>query len=240
MTRLVCLIGLLALQPPPGSTPAPPAERVTFKTPSGGLLSGHYRDAGANAPGVLFFSMCREDAAHGWAPVADRLKAVGVSSLTVTQRGFGEALGPAPSGDPRASDADGAFAYLQARLGAGAAIAVAGSSCGVYQSLLTASRHADVVHGAVALTGPYPDELLEYVRKTPTLAVLGGAAREDGPAPGWAEALKAASPNPASRVAIADGKAHGTDIFEANPGYAAEIAAWLADRLTPSSLSRSR
>ena len=62
----------------------------------------------------------------------------------------------------------------------------------------------------------------------PRLALFAGAAAQDGPAPGWAHDLKAASANPASQVTIADGKAHGTDIFADNPGYASGIAAWLA------------
>lgn len=235
MTRLAILLVLFALQPPPAGSPS---ERVLIKTPAGGLLVGRYRDAGANAPGVLFFTMCREDAADGWTPVADRLRAVGVSSLTIVERGFGEAIGPPQAGDPRTPDADGAFAYLQSRVGVRAAIAVAGSSCGVHLALLTASRHADAVRAAVALTGPYSDELLEHVRRTPRLAVFAGAARDDGPAPGWAQHLKTASPNPASVAVIADGKAHGTDIFVANPGYAAGIGAWLADRLQQRRSSR--
>ena len=83
----------------------------------------------------------------------------------------------------------------------------------------------------MALTGPYPEELLDQVRRMPRLALFAGAAAQDGPAPGWAHDLKAASANPASQVTIADGKAHGTDIFADNPGYASGIAAWLADRL---------
>jgi dienelactone hydrolase len=235
MTTLAILIALFVPQPLAAGAVPWPVERVTITTPAGTMLVGYYRDAGANAPAVLFFPMCREDAMDGWAPVADRLRAVGVSSLTITERGFGEALGPSPSGDPRPPDADGAFAYLRSRVGPRAAIAVAGSSCGVYLSLLTASRHVDAVRAAVTLTGPYSEALLAHVRKTAALAVFAGAARDDGPAAGWARALEAASPNPASQLAIADGKAHGTDIFIATPGFAADIAAWLADRLTAES-----
>jgi len=226
MTTFVLLLVLLFQPLPPA-----PVERVTITTAAGTMLTGRFHDAGRDAPGVLFFPMCREDAGNGWEPVAARLQAVGISTLTVAARGFGEAVGPAPTGDPRTVDADGAFDYLRSRLGPRAAIAVAGSSCGVYLSLLTASRHADAVRAAVALTGPYPEELLEHVRRTPRLAVFAGAAAVDGPAPGWARDLKAASANAASQVTIADGNAHGTDIFAGNPGYAAGIAAWLADRL---------
>jgi alpha/beta superfamily hydrolase len=231
MPALLLALAALVLQ----STPARPAaapERVTVTTATGAMLVGYYRDAGANTPAVLFFPMCRADATEGWAPVADRLLALGVSSLTVPPRGFGERVGPATSGDPTSADADGAFAYLQSRVGTRVAIAVAGSSCGVYKSLLTAQRHADAVRAAVVLTGPYVDAQLEHVRKTPGLAVFAAAAREDDPAPGWARELAAASTHQASEVALADGKAHGTDVFATAPAFAARIATWLADRLT--------
>jgi alpha-beta hydrolase superfamily lysophospholipase len=229
------LLSILLIQP---LATAPAAERVTITTAAGTMLAGRFRDAGPEAPGVLFFPMCREDAGSGWEPVADRLQALGISTLTIAARGTAEAVGPPPAGDPRTADADAAFDYLRSRLGPRANIAVAGSSCGVYLSLVTASRHADGVRAAVALTGPYTEALLDHVRRTPRLAVFAGAAARDGPAAAWARELGAASANPASQVTIADGEAHGTDIFASNPGYAAGIAAWLADRLVSRSAAR--
>jgi hypothetical protein len=69
------------------------------------------------------------------------------------------------------------------------------------------------------------------VRATPALAVLSGSGTDDGPAPDWARELKAASTNPASRVLLPPGKAHGTDMFVEKPAVADELAAWLAARL---------
>lgn len=205
-------------------------ERVKIATPAGAVLAGDYLNAGSGAPGVLFFPMCRADAMDGWAPVAERLFAAGVSSLTITHRGYGESTSGG-SGDQRAADADAALGYLRSHTGASAALAVAGSSCGVYLSLMTASRHPEGMRALVALTGPHTASQLEYIRNTPGLAVFSGAAALDGPAPGWARELKQASSNAASRLALPDLNAHGTDIFRANPALAHEIADWLAERL---------
>lgn len=217
-------------------TPAA-GERVKITTPSGAVLAGDYLDGGPGAPGVLFFPMCRADAMDGWAPVAERLLAARVSSLTITHRGYGGSTS-AGSGDQRAVDADAALAYLRSRTGAGAALGVAGSSCGVYLSLLTASRHPEGMRALVALTGPHTASQVEYVRNAPGLAVFSGAAALDGPAPEWARELKQASTNAASRLALPDLNAHGTDIFRANPALAHEIADWLADRLNAAGPSR--
>ena len=97
MTTFVFLLVLLFQPLAPAAV-----ERVTITTAAGTMLAGRFHDAGPDAPGVLFFPMCREDAGNGWEPVADRLQAVGISTLTVTPRGVGEAVGPAPAGDPRA------------------------------------------------------------------------------------------------------------------------------------------
>jgi dienelactone hydrolase len=205
-------------------------EGVKIATPSGAVLAGDYLNAGPGAPGVLFFPMCRADAIDGWAPVAARLFGARISSLTITYRGYGESTSVG-SGDQRAADADAALLYLRSRTGASAAVAVAGSSCGVYLSLMTAARHPEGTRALVALTGPHTAAQVEYVRKTPALAVFSGAAVLDGPAPEWARELKQASSHAASRVTLPDGKAHGTDIFLANPPFAHEIADWLAARL---------
>jgi dienelactone hydrolase len=221
-------------------TVAPAAgERVKIATPSGAVLAGDYFDAGQGAPGVLFFPMCRADAMDGWAPVAERLLAARVSSLTITYRGYGESTS-AGSGDQRAADADAALAYLRSRTGATTGVGVAGSSCGVYLSLMTAARHPEGMRALVALTGPHTASQVEHVRTTPGLAVFSGAAALDGPAPGWARELNQASPNAASRLALPDLNAHGTDIFHANPALAHEIADWLAERLKDTKPSQAQ
>jgi alpha/beta superfamily hydrolase len=206
------------------------AERVTMTNASGARVVGEYRGAGAGAPGVLFFPMCRADAGDGWAPVAERLRIAGISSLIVRYRGYGGDPTPV-AGDQRDADADAALAYLLDRVPEGRSVAVAGSSCGVSMALETARRHPARLRAVVAFTGPHGPSHIAHIRATPALAVLSGAAATDHPAPDWARELKAASANAASRVLLAPGKAHGTDAFRDTPALAVEIADWLAARL---------
>jgi hypothetical protein len=205
-------------------------ELVTLTAADGARLATRYLDAGAGAPGMLFFHMCREEAVEGWRPIAERLHKAGVSSLLFTSRGFGGTSGTS-QGDQRANDAEAAFAYLRTRVGADAPIGVAGSSCGVYSAMQIASRHAAGVRAAVALAGPHTAPHQEYVRTTPRLAVFSGSSTGETPAVEWANALKAASPHAASRVAIAAGSAHGTDIFPGDAAFAQDLAAWLIAQL---------
>jgi dienelactone hydrolase len=202
-----------------------------IKTDNGATVEVRFIDAGPKSPGVLFFPMCRSDAVDGWMPLAEHLRAAGISSVTVIYRGYGKPAERTPEGDQRPHDADAALAYLRSRVGANASLAVAGSSCGVAMSLMAASKHPEGIRAAVALSGPHQKSQLEFVRNTPALAVFSGASASETPAIVWARALKDASANPASRVIIPDGDAHGTDMFASKPEIAREIAAWLAAQL---------
>ena len=87
------------------------------------------------------------------------------------------------------------------------------------------------VRAVVVISGPYDNEDLEYVRKTPTLAVFSGASAGEPPSPDWARALKDASAHPASRLEIWTPAEHGTDYFIVNPAFATTITEWLVQRL---------
>jgi len=229
VTLLVLALALL------GQLPARPApESVRLTTSAGGSLEARYVGVPSPAAGVVFFPMCRPDATDGWMPVAERLRAHGISSVTLIYRGYGDSRGgPAGNegGDQRANDGDAALAWLRARIGPDARVGVAGSSCGVGMAMIAAGRHVDTVGAVVALTGPHTSGQLAHMRATPGLAVFSGSAEEDRPAPDWARELKAASANSASRLEIFAGREHGTDIFRANPQAADTIAAWLRTQL---------
>ena len=226
MVRAVAVASLILW-----SFAAPDVESVQIPTPSGVPLEGRFADAGRGAPGVLFFPMCRRDAMDGWLPIVERLRDAGVSSLLVTYREYGTS-GARVTGDQRTNDADGALAYLRSRIGQSADVAVAGSSCGVYHALSAAARHPEQMRAVVALTGPHTRAHVEFLSTRTGIAVFSGAALEDVPAPDWAGELKAASANPGSTTAFANGKAHGTDIFRDDPAYATELATWIAKQLT--------
>jgi alpha/beta superfamily hydrolase len=219
---LICIVLLQAISGDGG---------VTITAPDGSQLAARFFDAGRGTPGVLFFPMCSAGANDGWVPIAERLRSAGVSSLVTSYRGSpGNTTGNG-TGDQRGPDADAALSYLRSRIGDGAALAFAGSSCGVSIALRTAEAHAAATRAVVVLSGPHTDAQLDYVRRTPALAVFSGASAAEPPSPDWARALKEASANAASRVAIIDQHAHGTDLFRVNNTLADDIATWLVAQL---------
>jgi predicted alpha/beta hydrolase len=132
---------------------------VQIASASGVVLAGRSFDPGIPGPGALFFHMCRPDAIGAWSGVAERLAAAGVHALTVNYQGWGGSTGraftsPRSLDDARAYwkdnwtvDADRSLEQLFAQMGRRGPVAVIGSSCGVFMSLLTASRHAEKVRG---------------------------------------------------------------------------------------------
>lgn len=198
-------------------------ERVTIPSDGGVTIAGEYRHAGAGTPGVLFFAMCSGTAGlDGWSPVADRLRDRGVSSLVIRFTG---------SRDHWKTDGAAAIAYLRARAGSVTPLAVAGSSCGVSMALLTAVANPEAFRAVAVLTGPYGDDSLAFVRRTPALAVYAGASAQDGPAPGWARELRDASSHPDSKLVLLPTLGHGTELFAVETSLAPDMADWLGARL---------
>ena|SRR5438552_13172584 len=73
---------------------APPAPRdVDITAPDGVKLKATYFAAARPGPAVLLLHMCITTRAS-WEPVARQLSAVGISALTIDNRGFGESGGP--------------------------------------------------------------------------------------------------------------------------------------------------
>ena len=83
----------------------------------------------------------------------------------------------------------------------------------------------------VVLSGPHTEAQIDYIRKTPVLAVFSGASAAEPASPDWARALKEASANPASQLAILEQHAHGTDLFRVHPPLAGLVADWLVTQL---------
>ena len=151
MTRSL-MIPVLAMLLQAGSP-----ERVTVTTPDGSVLAARFVDAGRGSPGVLFFPMCSAGAGEGWAPVAERLRAAGVSSLIASYRGTSGNTTGNGTGAQRGPDADAALAYLRSRIGADVPVGFAGSSCGVSIALRTAAAHPAGTRALVVLSGPHTD-----------------------------------------------------------------------------------
>ena len=142
------------------------AESVTVKSRQA-TIAAEFVSAGPDSPGVLLFPMCAPEFMGGWRPLAERLRARGISSLAVRYQSWGGSTGTPPPARTTLQDAqrfwtavwgpdaEAAFAYLRSRVGPTAPIAVAGSSCGVHMALLTAMHHRDAVKAVVAVAGPH-------------------------------------------------------------------------------------
>ena len=196
-------------------------EVVEIAISNGPKLTGRYRDAGTGAPGVLLFPMCSDNGEDGWTPLAEQLHKAGVSSLMVAEAGY----------SAREARGDAALAFLRSRVGPNAPVALTGGSCGVSLAAGTALRNPEQVRALVLLSGPHNAPHVEFIRKTPSLAVFSGASDGEPPSPEWARELRNASANPASHVEIWTVTAHGTDYFIESPAFAAQVADWLVKRL---------
>jgi dienelactone hydrolase len=207
------------------SPPRRPAEKVLIDSPAGVTIAAEFLDAGRGSPGVLLFPMCSSIYMGGWSPVAQRLQALGVSSLAVTYRGWAGSTGAPPpqTGPPYDAatywtetwgpDADASLAYLQTRIGVDTPIATAGASCGGHMALLTASRHPSSVRAVVTLAGPHVEAHLAYVRTHPAVAVFAAAAEGDGLFAESVRAVRAASANPSSELVLVPGRQLGVIRF---------------------------
>ena len=240
---MFALLAAFLLSAPQSTEPT----RVSIPTADGQQIVAHFFDAGPGAPATIMFPMCAPGLMEGWHPLARRLQAQRISTLAVTYRGWGGSTGQQPP--PRTTladaqrfwttvwgpDADSAVAYLQKQLGARTPLAVIGTSCGVHMSLLTASRHPDVVRAAILMAGPHTDEQVDYIKRTPSLAIMAASSEGDGQAPEWAKALRAASSHPNSTLVLVPGNAHGTPLLTSDPTIVDTMTTWLAAQLRPNS-----
>ena len=185
-------------------------EDVRIAAADGTTIAGRFARAGDGRRGVVLFSMCSRNAIDGWATVMERLE---LGRHQCPRRDFADA----PAVESRARRP--AAQYTRWRRGcgrrsvgraprSGAALAVGGGSCGVHLALLAATRHPQMMRAVVVLSGPYHDALRDAVARSTSLAVFSGASQSEGPAIGWAQALRSSSS--ASGFAAADSRRHRT------------------------------
>lgn len=198
----------------------PRAQRVTFRTVDGVLLSGNFYGADSNpAPAVILVHMLTRSR-RDWEPVAARLSAEGIAALSFDLRGHGEST-PAPTEEgasPAAMVRDVAAArqFLGARHDvAHDRIGIAGASLGANLALLAAA--ADPSIRSVAMLSPTLDYRGVRVEQTarkfgrPLLLV---ASREDAYA--WRTLRELTNPKlkAANRESVLlDQAGHGTAMF---------------------------
>ena len=241
--KLLILLLLFA----PSAAAAPPGGRdVDIIASDGTALKATYF-AARPGPAVLLMHMCITTRTS-WEPVAEQLRAAGVSALTIDNRGFGESGGPRfDPGNPEvqrqlnekwSGDFDAAFAWLvdqsgvdKSRIGAG------GGSCGANNAVKLASRHPEV-RSLVLLAGGTDSAGVKYLEDNPWLPIFSAAAADDefdSQAPQLMRWFAEVSGNPRNRfVGFKDGR-HGTEIFGPHPELPRQIVAWFVDTLVKSS-----
>ena len=212
---------------------------VTLKAPDGTQLQGTYFAAAKPGPAVMLFHQCNSERSS-WTAFATAAAARGFHVLTMDFRGFGESEGPRFSNTPAQvttiretwpGDVDAFFTYLSTRPGVDKnRIGAAGASCGVNQSVQLATRHPEV-KAVVLLSGGVEPNARQYIRNTPSLAVLSAASLDDGnivPTMRW---LTSWSSHPASKYVEYKAAGHGTEMFAVEAGLQPLMLEWFETQL---------
>jgi dienelactone hydrolase len=225
---------------------AQPAPRdVDITAPDGTRLKATYFAAAQPGPAVLLMHMC-VTTRTAWEPVARQLRDVGISALTIDNRGFGESGGPRFESSPDVrrqlnekwpGDFDAAFAWLVAQSGVDKSrIGAGGASCGVNNAVKLASRHPEVC-SLVLLAGGADMAGVKYLEENPWLPIFTAAAADDqydSQAPQLMRWFAEVTGNPRNRfIGFKDGR-HGTEIFGPHPELPRQIVAWFVDTLLTS------
>jgi pimeloyl-ACP methyl ester carboxylesterase len=208
--------------------PAGAAGRAVALTASDGtpLAAMLYESSPRPAPGVVLvhmFGRSKDD----WAPVALRLQESGLTALAVDLRGHGGSGGSRTSLSAMAADVRAAVDWLTGHAGVRPGVAIVGASLGASLSALAAAELATV--RAVALISP----ALDYrgLRLDPALGKLGRrplwlvASTEDPYALRTVRELATVDTTREQRLSAA--RAHGTQLFAADPDLTPALVDWL-------------
>jgi tetratricopeptide (TPR) repeat protein/uncharacterized damage-inducible protein DinB len=232
----------------------PPAARVVdLKAADGTILKASYFAAAKPGPGVLLFHQSNRTR-KSWDDVATQLAAVGINTLTLDLRGFGES-GGTRSGRLTDRDIDTALQYLVSQPGVKRdVIGVGGAGwLGVMGSVDVARQHPADVKSLVLLSGETLQDGLQFLRQASQLPGLFVVA-DDDEYPPTVEAMEwlyitssgpgkkfvhysAAQDAPwiwyetsdASKVPANGG--HGTDMFNVHPELPGIIVDWFVTTL---------
>jgi dienelactone hydrolase len=168
----------------------PPAARVVdLKASDGALLNASYFAAAKPGPGVLLLHQINRTR-KAWDDLAGQLAAVGINTLTLDMRGFGESGTPytrltdAERAKIRTmwlSDINTAFQYLVSQPGVKRdVIGVGGAGWfGVLHSVELARQHSAEVKSLVLLSGETLQDGLQFLRQASQLPGLFVVADDD-------------------------------------------------------------
>src|SRR6516165_7760427 len=183
----ICVLGGIALgqginSAADANTPqqVPAVRVVALKTPDGVPLKASYFAAAKPGPGVLLFHQSNRTR-QSWDDVARQLASVGIHTLTIDVRGYGESGGKKEARELyQDRDLDAAFEYLVSQSGVERDVIGAGGAgwLGVDNSVETARRHAQV-KSLVLMSGETLLPQLRFLRQASQLPGLFVVSDDD-------------------------------------------------------------
>jgi alpha-beta hydrolase superfamily lysophospholipase len=159
----------------------PPAPRVVdLKASDGTILKASYFAAAKPGPGVLLLHQVNRTR-KSWDYVAGQLAAIGINTLTLDLRGYGESGGRRSNRLTDARDIDTAWQYLVSQPGVNRdVIGVGGAGgLGVDRSVEVARQHSAEVKSLVLLSGETLQDGLQFLRQASRLPGLFVVADDD-------------------------------------------------------------
>ena len=230
------------------------AHTVDLKSSDGTLLKATFFPAAKPGPGVLLFHQSNRTRTS-WDDVPRQLAAVGINTLAIDERGYGESGGKKEAREVyHDADLDAAFEYLVLQPGVQRDVIGAGGAgwLGVDDSVETARRHSAEVKSLVLMSGETLLPQLRFLRQASQLPGLF-VVSDDDEYPPTVEAMEwlydcSTSPQKqfihyvgprapwlwyetsnASRVPATG--SHGTDLFKRHPELPATIVDWFVTTL---------
>jgi pimeloyl-ACP methyl ester carboxylesterase len=233
----------------PEAQAQPPAPRVVdLKASDGTILKASYFDAAKPGPGVLLLHQVNRTR-KSWDDVASQLAAIGINTLTLDLRGYGESGGARSNRLMDARDIDAAWQYLVSQPGViRDVIGVGGAGgLGVDCSVELARQHSAEVKSLVLLSGETLQDGLQFLQEASQLPGLFVVADDDEypPTVEAMELLYITSSNPGKKFVhysaaqeapwlwfedalgkVPANGGHGTDMFKVHPELPGIIRDW--------------
>ncbi len=220
-------------------------EDVTFTTSDGWEIHGSYYSCQAkDLPAVICVHMLRHDRTT-YESLADMLVGSGLDVLTIDSRGHGESVTHNGEEERFTSFDDAAYnssvediaaakAFLAEKGADTSRLGIIGASIGANYALIYGAGDPDV-KGVVLLSpgleyhGAETEPAMKEYAGRPALIA---ASSEDRYSAESCETLADLGGDTAELKTF-DGAGHGTDMFDAEPGFESEVAGWFAGNLSP-------
>ncbi|HEY4272302.1 MAG TPA: tetratricopeptide repeat protein [Candidatus Udaeobacter sp.] len=146
---------------------------VDFKSADGTILKGTYFAATKPGPGALLLHQSNRDR-KSWNGVAAQLANVGINTLTLDMRGFGESGGTRAESKRLPEDVDTALKFLMSQPGVEPQVIGLGGAgwFGVLHSVDAARRHPNEIKSLVLMSGETLRDGLQFLHQASQLPEL--------------------------------------------------------------------